>query len=139
MTTPLAKTILNRGRTVELQTLGIRPTYLGLAPTEAPDLKTRFVTGNHADTHEGHGIPAFLVLPYTEIKYPHPKDETVTWSRYPQFRLEGLLFSGPIRKAPYSSLTVVWLVETLPDNILPVFLEAIRDICWEAKAMDGAV
>ena len=128
----LAETTLETGRTVALEQISIRPTYLGLM-MGTPDMKTIFVTGGEIDVDED----AFLVLPYPVIEYPHPKDMTFIMTRFPLFLLQGQLTSSPFKEGDYSFLTVAWLVESLPDNPVAAFLEAIKDICWEAKAQDA--
>ena len=52
--------------------------------------------------------------------------------------MRGEFASKPILPTDHdaSVVTVVWLVETLPDNPIAAFLETVKDIDWEAKAKD---
>ncbi len=81
---------------------------------------------------EGRGL---LVLPHDLVEF---ESRHGTLRRSPDITVTADLMGDVIdpEKGCYSCLKVVWMIETLPDNILGHLAEAIHDIDWASEAVD---
>ena len=127
----LLKQTLSSGHKVDIDELEVSRSHRGLFVGSPRVFTFGNQRPNWAPKDKG-----LLVLDHTPIEYTHHSG--ATRQRSPEFVLAGTLFSKIVKDQDhcYSALRVVWPIETLPDNQLYAFAEAIVGIDWEANAVD---
>ena len=120
----LMTTTLANGRTVKIEEFELFCTFRSLI------FGTPWVVTN-TDKHREKWWPdgkGLLILPHENVPHPTRKGPV---PRSPRYTLVADLVSAPIKDISCASLLrIVWMVETLPDNLLGALAEAIHGIDW---------